>query len=71
LSECISLIRCRDEAVEVIRTIATADYVYETVYEFGKKLGKTPVRTSDKTGFIVNRLLVPYLLMRFGRTRKA
>jgi len=28
--------------VEVIRTIATADDVYETVYEFGKKLGKTP-----------------------------
>src|SRR6266436_4295737 len=48
--------------VEVIRTIATANDVYETVYEFGKKLGKVPVRTSDKTGFIVNRLLVPYLL---------
>lgn len=48
--------------VEVIRTIVTADDVYETVYEFGKKLGKVPVRTSDKTGFIVNRLLVPYLL---------
>jgi 3-hydroxybutyryl-CoA dehydrogenase len=48
--------------VEVIRTIATSDEVYETVYEFAKKLGKSPVRTSDKTGFIVNRLLVPYLL---------
>src|SRR6202790_1106546 len=48
--------------VEVIRTIATSEDVYETVYEFGGKLGKTPVRTSDKTGFIVNRLLVPYLL---------
>jgi 3-hydroxybutyryl-CoA dehydrogenase len=48
--------------VEVIRTIATDDDVYETVFEFGKKLGKTPVRASDKTGFIVNRLLVPYLL---------
>ena len=48
--------------VEVVRTIATADDVYETAYEFGKKLGKVPVRTSDKTGFIVNRLLVPYLL---------
>jgi 3-hydroxybutyryl-CoA dehydrogenase len=48
--------------VEVIRTIATSNEVYETVYEFGKKLGKTPVRTSDQTGFIVNRLLVPYLL---------
>jgi 3-hydroxybutyryl-CoA dehydrogenase len=48
--------------VEVVRTIATASEVYDAAYEFGKKLGKTPVRTSDKTGFIVNRLLVPYLL---------
>jgi 3-hydroxybutyryl-CoA dehydrogenase len=48
--------------VEVVRTIATADEVYEAAYEFGNKLGKVPVRTSDKTGFIVNRLLVPYLL---------
>jgi len=48
--------------VEVVRTIATAPDVYETVFDFAKKLGKVPVRTSDKTGFIVNRLLVPYLL---------
>jgi len=48
--------------VEVVRTIATAPEVYESGYQFGKKLGKVPVRTSDKTGFIVNRLLVPYLL---------
>ena len=48
--------------VEVVRTVATADDVYELAYEFAKKLGKVPVRTSDKTGFIVNRLLVPYLL---------
>ena len=48
--------------VEVVRTIATADDVYATAYEFASKLGKVPVRTSDKTGFIVNRLLVPYLL---------
>ncbi len=48
--------------VEVVRTIATASDVFDTAYEFGKKLGKVPVRTSDKTGFIVNRLLVPYLL---------
>jgi 3-hydroxybutyryl-CoA dehydrogenase len=48
--------------VEVVKTIATAPDVYEAAYEFGKKLGKVPVRTSDKTGFIVNRLLVPYLL---------
>ncbi len=48
--------------VEVVRTIATSDEVMNTAVEFGKKLGKVPVRTSDKTGFIVNRLLVPYLL---------
>jgi 3-hydroxybutyryl-CoA dehydrogenase len=48
--------------VEVVRTIATDEQVFETAFEFGKKLGKVPVRTSDKTGFIVNRLLVPYLL---------
>ncbi len=48
--------------VEVVRTIATANDVYESAYEFARKLGKVPVRTSDKTGFIVNRLLVPYLL---------
>jgi 3-hydroxybutyryl-CoA dehydrogenase len=48
--------------VEVARTITTDPAVYELAYDFGKKLGKTPVRTSDKTGFIVNRLLVPYLL---------
>jgi len=48
--------------VEVVKTIATAPEVYDAAYEFAKKLGKVPVRTSDKTGFIVNRLLVPYLL---------
>jgi len=48
--------------VEVVRTIATAPAVYDAAHEFAKKLGKVPVRTSDKTGFIVNRLLVPYLL---------
>jgi 3-hydroxybutyryl-CoA dehydrogenase len=48
--------------VEVVRTIATSDDVFETGFEFAKKLGKVPVRTTDKTGFIVNRLLVPYML---------
>jgi 3-hydroxybutyryl-CoA dehydrogenase len=48
--------------VEVVKTIATAPEVYDAAVEFGKKVGKVPVRTSDKTGFIVNRLLVPYLL---------
>ena len=48
--------------VEVVKTIATANDVYETAVEFGGKLGKVAVRTSDKTGFIVNRLLIPYVL---------
>jgi 3-hydroxybutyryl-CoA dehydrogenase len=48
--------------VEVARTVATSDAAFEAAYEFGKSLDKVPVRTSDKTGFIVNRLLVPYLL---------
>jgi 3-hydroxybutyryl-CoA dehydrogenase len=48
--------------VEVVRTILTDANVYEQAFEFGQRLGKTPVRTSDKTGFIVNRLLVPYML---------
>jgi 3-hydroxybutyryl-CoA dehydrogenase len=48
--------------VEVVRTILTDEAVYERAVEFGRQLGKVPVRTSDKTGFIVNRLLVPYML---------
>ena len=48
--------------VEVVKTILTDDAVYEQAVEFGKKLGKVPVRAGDKTGFIVNRLLVPYML---------
>lgn len=48
--------------VEVVRTIATDPAVYDEMVAFGAKLGKTPVRASDSTGFIVNRLLVPYLL---------
>jgi 3-hydroxybutyryl-CoA dehydrogenase len=48
--------------VEVVRTILTDEDVYEQAVAFGKKLGKVPVRAGDKTGFIVNRLLVPYML---------
>jgi 3-hydroxybutyryl-CoA dehydrogenase len=48
--------------VEVIRTIVTEEAVFQTVTEFARSLGKVPVQTSDRTGFIVNRLLVPYLL---------
>ena len=48
--------------VEVVRTILTNETVYEEAVGFAKKLGKVPVKASDKTGFIVNRLLVPYML---------
>ena len=48
--------------VEVVRTIATDPKVFDEMVAFGQRLGKTVVRTSDRTGFIVNRLLVPYLL---------
>src|ERR1700726_4474228 len=43
--------------VEVVKTIATSPAVYDAAYEFAKKLGKVPVSTADKTGFIVNPLL--------------
>ncbi len=46
----------------VIRTTGPDAAVFEEMVEFAKRLGKTPVRTGDRTGFIVNRLLVPYLL---------
>jgi 3-hydroxybutyryl-CoA dehydrogenase len=48
--------------VEVVRTIATSDETVETLLEFAKSLGKEPVLAKDNSGFIVNRLLVPYLL---------
>jgi 3-hydroxybutyryl-CoA dehydrogenase len=48
--------------VESVRTILTDDEVYTEIVAFGEALGKTVVKTSDQTGFIVNRLLVPYLL---------
>jgi 3-hydroxybutyryl-CoA dehydrogenase len=48
--------------VEVVRSPLTAPDAFEAAFEFAKSLGKQPVRATDKTGFIVNRLLVPYLL---------
>jgi 3-hydroxybutyryl-CoA dehydrogenase len=48
--------------VEVVRTIATSDETFQIVYDFAKSLGKEPIRTQDNSGFIVNRLLVPYIL---------
>ncbi|HEV2859770.1 MAG TPA: 3-hydroxybutyryl-CoA dehydrogenase [Pyrinomonadaceae bacterium] len=48
--------------VEVVRTVLTDEAVYEEAVEFGRRLGKVPVKADDRSGFIVNRLLVPYLL---------
>jgi 3-hydroxybutyryl-CoA dehydrogenase len=48
--------------VEVVRTIATSEETVETVFDFAKSLGKEPIRAHDNSGFVVNRLLVPYLL---------
>ena len=48
--------------VEVVRTILTDEASFQTAWAFIQSLGKTPVATQDTTGFIVNRLLVPYLL---------
>jgi 3-hydroxybutyryl-CoA dehydrogenase len=48
--------------VEVVRTILTADATVATTTEWVRTVGKVPVQTKDATAFIVNRLLVPYLL---------
>jgi 3-hydroxybutyryl-CoA dehydrogenase len=48
--------------VEVVRTILTADATVTTATEWIRAVGKVPVQTKDSTAFIVNRLLVPYLL---------
>jgi 3-hydroxybutyryl-CoA dehydrogenase len=48
--------------LEVVQTVTTDDESLQTGFEFGEKLGKLTVHAKDKTGFIVNRLLVPYLL---------
>ena len=48
--------------VEVIRGLATSDATYAAVFDFAGSLGKEPITAPDRPGFIVNRLLVPYLL---------
>ncbi|CAF1617710.1 unnamed protein product, partial [Didymodactylos carnosus] len=48
--------------LEVIRTSSTSDETFQTLMDFGQALGKTTVRCKDTPGFIVNRLLVPYLM---------
>jgi len=48
--------------VEVIRALTTSDETYQRVFAFAGSLGKEPITAPDRPGFIVNRLLVPYLL---------
>jgi 3-hydroxybutyryl-CoA dehydrogenase len=48
--------------VEVVRSPLTSDRAFEEAFAFARSLGKTPIRAADRTGFVVNRLLVPYLL---------
>ena len=48
--------------VEVIRGLATSDETYRRAMEFATTLGKDPITAPDRPGFIVNRLLIPYLL---------
>jgi len=48
--------------VEVVRTIATSEETFRRAYEFARSLDKEPIEARDTSGFIVNRLLVPYML---------
>jgi 3-hydroxybutyryl-CoA dehydrogenase len=50
------------ELVEVVRTIATSDEVFSAVFAFAEALGKKPITAKDNSGFVVNLLLVPYML---------
>jgi 3-hydroxybutyryl-CoA dehydrogenase len=48
--------------VEVVRCVTTSEEAFETALEFARSEGKLAIPTKDKAGFIVNRLLVPYML---------
>jgi 3-hydroxybutyryl-CoA dehydrogenase len=48
--------------VEVVRTVTTSDDAFQTVFQFARKLGKEPIAAKDSSGFVVNLLLIPYLL---------
>ncbi len=48
--------------VEVVKTVVTEPAVVDFALDFARRLGKTPILTTDRAGFIVNRILVPYLM---------
>jgi 3-hydroxybutyryl-CoA dehydrogenase len=48
--------------VEVVRTITTSDETADAAFDFAKRLGKEPVKAKDNSGFIVNLLLIPFML---------
>ena len=48
--------------VEVVRGLSTSDETHQQLMAFSRAIGKEPITAPDKPGFIVNRLLVPYLL---------
>ena len=48
--------------VEVVRTITTSEDTFNKAFSFGEKIGKKPIKCKDNSGFVVNLLLVPYLL---------
>ena len=48
--------------VEVVRAVTTSAEVFERAMAFARRLGKEPIAARDRSGFVVNRLLVPYLL---------
>lgn len=48
--------------VEVVRTIATSDETFETARAFARRVGKVPIAARDNSGFVVNLLLVPFML---------
>jgi 3-hydroxybutyryl-CoA dehydrogenase len=50
------------QLVEVVKTVVTEASTVDSGLDFARRLGKTPILTTDRAGFIVNRLLVPYLL---------
>ena len=48
--------------VEVVRTITTSDETEQRIMDFVRALGKDPIRARDSSGFIVNLLLIPYMI---------